>query len=192
MVWAPDYLNFELTKKYMNIQHEEDDPFIESWITTVSRNVDDFCNRQFGQVDSLEERTYQPVWFADLCKTIIEIDDLEDVTGFELFDSDGNEITDYEFGPENAVKKGKVFTEVSVDTRYYSKMTANGLWGRSTVPSSVVTAGYIQAKRVGARRSSPLGVAGSPNTGSEIRLLAKLDPDFQIALKPFVRNWYLR
>jgi hypothetical protein len=66
-------------------------------------------------------------------------------------------------------------------------ITAN--WGWSTVPTEVKQACLIQASRIFARRNSPFGVAGSPELGSEVRLLAKLDPDVQLLLRRVTRMW---
>ena len=52
----------------------------------------------------------------------------------------------------------------------------------SPVPSSVKLATELQASRWAKRRDAPFGVAGSPELGSELRILAKLDPDVQILL----------
>lgn len=192
MVWAPDYVTAAQLKSYLKIQHDDDDLFLANWATAVARNVDDYCSRQFGQVGTAETRYYTPVWDRNECKTFIEIDDLQDVTGFKLFNPDGTEITDYTFYPRNALVKGMVYTEVAVETRYTKEMSALGLWGWTSVPASIPTSTYIQASRLDARRSSPFGIAGSPTDGSEIRLLAQLDPDFKTTLKPYVRKWYAR
>ncbi len=66
-------------------------------------------------------------------------------------------------------------------------VTAN--WGWTTVPAEVTQACLIQASRVFVRRDSPYGVTGSPDLGSETRLLAKLDPDVQMLLKRVTRMW---
>jgi hypothetical protein len=192
VAWAPDYVTAAQLKNYLNIQHDNDDLFLANWATAVARNVDDFCGRQFGQVDTVEARSYYPVWDSVECKSYIEMDDLQDITGFEIVDVDGTAFTDYEFEPLNALVKGKPYTRVVLDTYYIKKVTLTGKWGWTDVPASIPTATYIQASRLSARRNSPFGVAGSPTDGSEIRLLAQLDPDFKTTLKPFVRQWYMR
>jgi hypothetical protein len=45
----------------------------------------------------------------------------------------------------------------------------------------------LQASRFYARRDSPYGVAGSPDLGSEVRLLSKVDPDVAVSLADYVR-----
>lgn len=190
MGWAPDYVTAAQLKSYLNIQHDDDDLWLANWATAVSRNVDNFCNRQFGQT-ALENRSYTPHWDRNECLTYIEIDDLHDVTGFTLVDSDSTAITDYTLWPKNAIAKGKPYERISIDAGYTDDLVAHGKWGWTSVPTSIPTATYIQASRLNARRSSPFGVAGSPQQGSEIRLLAQLDVDFITTLKPLVRKWYV-
>jgi hypothetical protein len=57
------------------------------------------------------------------------------------------------------------------------------------VPSAVKQACLIQASRFFTRRYAPFGVAGSPESGSEMRLLAKVDPDVAVILGPYVTWW---
>jgi hypothetical protein len=44
----------------------------------------------------------------------------------------------------------------------------------------------MQASRLLSRRDAPFGIAGSPEMGSEMRLLAKLDPDVDLLVQPYV------
>jgi hypothetical protein len=50
------------------------------------------------------------------------------------------------------------------------------------VPASVKLAALLQATRLFKRKEAPFGVAGSLELGSELRLLAKLDPDVEMLL----------
>ena len=190
MGWAPDYVTGPQLKTYLNIQHEDDDLWLANWATAVSRNVDDFCGRQFGQVSVVEARTYEPKWDSNECKTYVEIDDLQTTAGLIVADSDGTVITDYTLRPRNAILKGKIYTQLVLPGRYIYDFSITGKWGWNSVPASIPTALYIKASRLNARRSSPFGIAGSPTDGSELRLLAQLDPDFKTTLTPFKREWY--
>jgi hypothetical protein len=48
-------------------------------------------------------------------------------------------------------------------------------------------AARIQAGRFSIRQESLYGVAGSPAAGSELRLLARVDPDVGVSLANYVR-----
>jgi hypothetical protein len=61
-------------------------------------------------------------------------------------------------------------------------------WGWTAVPAQVIAAAKLQSNRWNKRRNSPLGVAGSPEQGSEIRLLARLDPDVATVLAGLSRR----
>ena len=67
------------------------------------------------------------------------------------------------------------------------QITAN--WGWNIIPSAIVNANLIQASRFLKRRDSPFGIAGSPEMGNEMRLLAKLDPDVMLLLQDYRLDW---
>lgn len=198
MTWAPDYVDEELFKSYLKLGSNADDTFVATWITTVSRNVDDFCRRQFGQVEAAEDR-YFPVrldhadraWWA-------EIDDLYDGSGLTIADSYGTAITGgWELWPRNAAVKGRPYERVRLTTglswSYCGDLTFNSdKWGWASVPASVRTGLLLQGHRLAKRRDSPFGVAGSPQEQGQVLLLAQLDPDFRTSLAPFQRDWWAR
>lgn len=192
MTWAPDYVTLTELKDYLrnNALGEDvaDDAFLALWITTVSRNIDDFCGRQFGQVATLETREYRAAYDRHEGGYFAEIDDVQDVDDLTVIDENANTITDYTLLPLNASQKGKPYTRIRVPG--CGPFTIDALWGWTAVPSSVKTGLFLQGARLDNRRSSPFGIAGSPSEGSEMRLLAQLDPDFRTSLKPYVRDWW--
>jgi hypothetical protein len=62
-------------------------------------------------------------------------------------------------------------------------------WGWTAVPATIKKATLLQASRFYKRRDAPFGVAGSPDMGSEMRLLAKVDPDVEVMLGDYRRKW---
>jgi hypothetical protein len=194
--WAPDYTTAERLKNYLSIQNNADDVFIGLWITTVSRNVDDFCGRQFGQTAAAEDRFYTPVYDRDQRCWFANIDDVQDVTGLTVEDEDGNAVPahtttvdGYTLLPRNAAAKGRPYEQLKLDSAT-GEIVVNVKFGWTAQPSAVETGMFLQAARLNARRRSPFGVAGSPTEGSEVRLLAQLDPDFRTSLKPLQRRWW--
>jgi hypothetical protein len=196
MPWAPDYAEPPELKSYLRIDDTADDAFIALWITTVSGNVNDFTRRQFGQVDALEARTYTPVYDRHLCAHVLVVDDVQDVTGLTIVDEEGTAVTGHTYEPVNAVKKGRPYERLilgSAASSFTGDLTVSALWGwtaASVGPTVAKTGLFLQAARLAARRDSPFGIAGSPSEGSEIRLLAQLDPDFKTSLKPLRREWW--
>jgi hypothetical protein len=169
---------------------------------TASRSVDRICNRQFGQLDTPQARTYTAQWHRDLCRWVIDIDDLMTVTGLLVdVDSDGNGTYDqsittgYELTPINAAADGRPWTRIEVrpdsavkpnGRRHGVRVTAKFGW--MAVPQPVKQASLIQAARLFARRHAPFGVVGNPEV-SEMRLLEKLDVDLVTSVKPYIRVW---
>lgn len=190
----PDYATVDLVKDYIGIDDDADDAFIALWITTVSRNVDDHCGRQFGQVDGAEDRYYPTFYDRNELAWYAEIDDVQDADGL-TFASESGAVVDpagYKLLPRNAMAKGQPYTKARLTSWRGGELTGNGLWGWDAVPAGVTAGLLLQANRLNARRKSPFGISGSPSEQGELRLLAKLDPDFEVALKPYVRKWWAR
>lgn len=196
MAWAPDYVTTADLRAYATRSSVTvDDGDLALVATTASRSVDLACNRQFGLVDQPEARVYTPRWDRRRCRWLVEIDDLMTAVGLVVTLTAGT-LTGFTLEPRNAPAKGRPWTLLVVDqdstvtpagTEYEAGITAS--WGWTTVPDPVKQAVFMQGNRFFARRTSPFGVAGSPELGSELRLLARLDPDVAVIVGPFVRWW---
>ena len=120
------------------------------------------------------------------------IDDLSAAAGLTVT-SDGVAVTDYTLMPLNAEADGRPYTWIifggTVSTIEGAISLTSTAWGWSAVPASVVQATELQASRFFKRRDAPFGVAGSPDMGSELRLLARLDPDVDVLLTGYRRIW---
>lgn len=189
MTWAPDYATRETVKRYLDITENDADAFLDLWITTASRNIDSHTGRQFGQTAVLEERFFEPKWSPSAAAWFVDIDDVQNTTGMTIDDEDGTAVTDQVMLPRNAGAKGRPYEAMRLSART-GEIAVTALWGWTAVPAAVSTGLLLQAARLNARRDSPFGIAGSPGAGTEIRLLAQLDPDFRIALRPYVRKWW--
>ena len=186
MAWAPDYVPVDDLREFVEITDTAEDDQLAPAIAAASRAIDRHCRRQFGLVDAPEARRYTVRWRNGYL--VADVDDLMTVTGLLV---DGQAVADPEFLPLNAAVEGRPWTtlevaESAVDDR--GRVTVTARWGWATVPDAIVEACLLQASRVFARRGSPFGVAGSPDAGSEIRLLAKVDPDVAVALEPYRRK----
>lgn len=186
MAWAPNYCEDTDLADYARIPDTDDDVQLGLAISAASRAIDRHCRRQFGLVATPEARRYRVrsrcgYWVAT-------VDDLMTTTGLLV---DGQAVVDPELTPLNAAAEGRPWTalevdESAVDDRGRVSITAS--WGWTTVPTAVVEACLLQASRVFARRGAPFGIAGSPDSGSEMRLLAKVDPDVAVSLEPYRRK----
>lgn len=189
MTWKPDYLTLADGKAALRISDSVDDAILAVWITSVSRSIDDRCNRQFGQLAAPAARTYRkaPVWRRDLQLWVQEIDDVQDATGLLVggvaYASSGAVLL-----PDNAPTDGVPWTMLGWSTwPGCDPMVHTARWGWTAFPAGVTVAARLQLSRLEFRRDAPAGVAGSPDQGSEIRLLAKLDPDAVTALRGLSR-----
>ncbi len=196
MAWKPDYLTLADIKGYARIDDTVDDAELAIWITAASRAIDKKTNRQFGQLAAPAARTYRrtPVYDPTTGLWVLEIDDVQDVTGMLVngvaYASSGATLL-----PDNAPADGLPWERIGFTAwptpSYPGSPVTNVLmarWGWQAIPSQVVGAGKLQISRWTARRDSPYGISGSPDTGGEMRLLAKLDPDVATTLAGLSRR----
>lgn len=188
MAWAPDYITASDLKAYVRVSDTDDDAQLADVVAAASRAVDRHTGRQFGRVATEETRQYTAVWNRHRGVFVAQIDDLMDTTNLTVVDAGAQEVTDFELLPVNAATKGMPYTEITLPAAGVYHIDA--LWGWSSVPAAVKLATKLQGSRLHARRDSPFGVAGSPQVGSELRLLARVDPDVAVSLRPYVRDWW--
>lgn len=192
MAWAPDYATSAQLKKFVRINDSVDDVEVADSLTMASRAVDKATHRQFGQLDAAAEWTYTAQYNRTRGTWIVNIDDLATTTGLVVV-VDGQTVTDYTVGPRQAVSKGLVWTYLLLGPSVSCSGDEGGVeitasWGWPAVPTAVRGATLLQASRFLARRDSPYGVAGSPADGSELRLLATVDPDVRVSLGRYERR----
>lgn len=185
MAWQPQYTTVEELAAFLHILDDQDDTQLGLAITSASRAIDTHCHRQFGQVDLAEERFYPMGVNYERGVYVARIDDIEDITDL-VVELDGAVLTDYTLEPRNAPQTGQPYTRLVTSTRG-TELAVTGLWGWSEVPEAVTEACLLQASRVFARRTTPFGIAGSPELGSELRLLSRLDADVPVILSGLVR-----
>lgn len=196
MPWRPDYVSATEVAGYLRVDDAVDNAQFGIWATAASRAIDKRCNRQFGQLAAPAARTYRRAPFYDPSTGLwlLEIDDVQDLTGLLVngvaYASSGAILL-----PDNAPADGEPWQRIGMVT--WPIPPAPGLpianvitarWGWTAVPVQVPAAAYLQCARWNIRRDSPYGIAGSPDQGSEMRLLAKLDPDVATTLAGLSRR----
>jgi hypothetical protein len=176
-------------------------------LEAAARAIDRECGRRFGVMSTATARVYTaglytgPVgWPFYGRRYAVDVDDFSDPSPTVAFDSNGNgsytiATTAFRAMPANApAYDGRPYTALLFDLGVLPPFNANGIqvtakWGWIETPSAVVYANLLQASRFLKRRDSPYGVAGSPDMGNEIRLLAKLDPDVALSLRSYRAEW---
>lgn len=187
MTWAPNYVTALEVRNFVR-GGAADDTLFALYAAASSRAVDRCCGRQFGSV-AAEARTYPVRYSRQLGVWVCETDDFQSVSGLII----GSGVTSYTLTPRNALQRGLVYTgavfpdDPSASTGF---VTWTAAWGWTAVPDPVKTAALLQASRLSFRRESPAGVAGSPQQGSELRLLERVDPDVKVSLEFYIRKWW--
>lgn len=204
MSWAPPYLTLAEFKSYKRVESLDttDDAEFNIAIEAASRAIDLATNRQFGQVTAAEIREYEAIFDIKRRHWIIPVDDFMVETGLTInldLDDDlvfDDPIDDFKLFPFNAEQKNEPWEDIFVrdgssnfPTRVRNIVQVNAQWGWTSIPDTIKEATFIQADRFFTRRVAPFGVAGSPEIGSEVRLLSRIDPDVKVAVSPYKR-WY--
>lgn len=195
MVWQPDYATLAELKSFMRISDTVDDAELAFAISAASRSIDAHTDRQFGQLASPILWSY--LAWPDLHRNrwVVEIDDLMTAVGLIVEVPTVGTTTEFTKEPLNGAGKARPWTRIvfnrlasvhPVCTDNYA-VNVTGQFGWTVVPVAVKEACLLQASRFAKRRDAPFGVAGSPDLGSEIRLLAKVDPDVAVILTPYRR-----
>lgn len=194
MTWAPDYITTAELKAFLRISDTDDDTQLAIAISAASRAIDKYAGRQFGQMAAVEDREYETQWDRHQSVYTAVIDDLQDITGLVVVAGSTTltaatpTASGYKLYPVNALKRGRPYERITVPSS--GTLTLTGKWGWTATPVPVKQSTLLQASRFMARRDSPYGVAGSPSEGSEMRLLARVDPDVAVSLDPYRRNWW--
>lgn len=196
MPWAPDYITVADATAYLRVGDAVDNTELGLWCTAASRAIDKLTNRQFGQIAAPAARVYNrtPAYDPTTGLWLLEIDDVQDVTG-ALVNGTAYASSGAVLLPYNAPADGRPWTRLGFNYQPWAPTpgmpivnTLTMRWGWTAIPSQVLVASRLQVSRWNARRDSPYGIAGSPDQGSEMRLLARLDPDVQTSLAGLSRR----
>lgn len=201
MAWAPAYATADELAAHLRIEDEIPTLELELDIEAASRSADRATGRQFGLVDAAEERTYVARWNGTDGLWEAEIDDLMTTTDLVVtVDGSAVSASNYEKWPLNAAQKSRPWEIIRLEDAtqaalgsgpYTIKVTA--WWGwcdpdnsdAAAVPDTVKKGVLLQAARLNQRKQAPFGIAGSPELGSELRLLDKIDADMQVILRDY-------
>lgn len=203
MAWAPDYCTVTELKAHLRITDTDDDTALGFCITSASRAIDKACNRQFGSAS--QTRVYTWEWEYIKGRPAVPIDDVMTTSGLVVKLDQGQDgtyettltyQTDFDLYPLNAAADGVPWTHVvfrhdaqAFPASFADELQVAATFGWTAVPTIVKQACLMQAALFFVRRDSPYGVTGSPEVGSELRLLERLDPTTAMALA-VVRRWW--
>lgn len=199
------YASLADLKLVTRIDDTDDDTLLQIALDAATDAIDDHCNRTFQVVVDVSTRSFEPD-----SKGRVDIDDIYSTDGL-IISVRGTVVpaavpytsAGYVLYPRNAPALDEPYTEIRYDGGSWagsSILPWPALWARSTVDISTSKWGFaasvpvivrqaclLQASRWFSRRNSPYGIAGSPELGNELRLLAKLDADVAVMLSGKVR-----
>lgn len=178
MALGDPYVTLAELKKYVGIPVNElgKDEVLQFALDSATREIEDYCERQFNKESSATARVYEP---DDRCQ--IEVDDFYDITGFVLeTDPNGNgnfsqawTSADYELSPLNGVISGvtgypywviDAVGGLSFPVPYHGRRKATvrvtAKWGWSAIPKTIRQCCFQMASKNYSMQGAPLGVAG--------------------------------
>lgn len=179
-----------------------DDATLQMALDAATGQVDNYCGRSFAIAATT--RYYYPENGG-----YVVVDPIANSTGLTVTVDQNNDGvyeqtwtvgTDYRLDPVNAVAEGDPWTRLTavgskrfpvIASRPSVAVAGNFGWPGGAAPAGVKHATLLQASRLWKRKDAPFGVAGSVEFGSEVRLLAKLDPDVESLLRPYRRSWWV-
>jgi hypothetical protein len=200
--WAPDYLEPADLKSYVTIPADDtlDDAQIAWAITSASRAIDKATRRQFGKVSTTEARYYTPEWDKASGRYVLRVDDIHTASGLLVaIDTDEDQTWSTSWTgavykwPLNAAAEGRPFERLGLPASAACPLVEGSVrvtaaYGWAAVPATIEQATALQAARYLKRRDAVFGIAGSPELGSEVRLLDKLDPDVALMVRSYRRS----
>jgi len=188
------YASTAQIKAALRIADSVDDSLISMAGSAASDLIDGYCGRSFGTVTTTRS-------FAPLENLLVQVDDLASIPTLVESSSNANNVfdltwtagTDYQAEPLNGLADGLAwpYTRLrAIKSAWWpaalgeATVRITATFGWPAVPVSVTQAAVIQACRIFARTSSPLGVAGASDIGV-FRVTRAVDPDVGVLLDPF-------
>lgn len=188
------YASLNQLKSALRLTDSIDDSNLTLALNAAEEAINAYCGRTFGTaVVTPTARTY-----AAGKPDEVELDDLTSITTVE-WSKDGSTwtaTTDYQAEPLNRYTDGLSWpiTRIRATSNFafpvmngIQTVRVTGIYQFGAIPSSVVQAEILQASRVFARLSSPLGVAGFAEGIGAMRVSRAVDPDVEVLLQPYRR-----
>jgi hypothetical protein len=196
-----NYATLAQVKSALRITDQIDDSLLSTAISSASRWVDGWCDRDFTPAGTaVTSRDYTPnVTFG-----VIQIDDCVEVTEVRVDDdldrtfSKTLQTVDWLPEPVNAKTYGLVLPFTRLRTyedgywpvfRGQPTVRVFARYGWPEIPSAVREATILQSSRLFTRLDAPLGIAGFGDLGG-MRVSRFVDPDVEQLRAPYRRIRY--
>lgn len=196
MAIGDDYLTRVELKSYMGLETSGKDAEVDAAISSASREIERHARRQFNDAGTASVRRYRSI-----NRYSIAVDDFWTAAGFKLeidVNSDGTWVevasTEYELTPYDRLRDGLPWvywriemvgsTKLPITRRAGVRVTAR--WGWEGVPADVKQAVKMLASDTFQIKDSRMGVAGSDQFGTIVRV--QQNSLVAAKLKNFVRG----
>lgn len=186
------YVTLPTLRATVGIPTGDRDGPLQIALDAAARAVDSFTGRRAGGFylsPTATARTYNACGaLASGNRFQLLTDEIGDATGLIVETGNGTTwttVTDVRVAPANAIADGQPITSITAPAWLGVELVrVTARWGWPLVPPQVASATLIQATRLYKRKDSPDGVAGDGSIG--VVRLARVDPDVQALLSPFV------
>lgn len=182
MAIGDDYLSVSQLKTYMSFTDSTKDELVGDAISSASREIERHCNRQFNSSAAATTRRYHAgneravtvddFWTED--DFVLEINPSGDGSTWETVDA-----SEYELSPLDGMSDGVPWvyyriTLVGDSVRFpcarRATVRVTAKWGWENVPADVLQAVRILAADTYQLKDSRMGVAGSDQFGTIVRV----------------------
>ena len=196
----PVYVTLNELKAFVGVPIVDtaDDATLTRALSAAEAQIDTYTGRKFTTDVNPVARYYT----AQDHSTVL-IDDVQtttglvvktDETGDGVFETTWTIDTDFRLGPYNAAADSGPWNYLAaVGSKRWPTATraveVTARYGFAAVPAPIQQAALIQATFLWKRKDAPFGIAGSPEFGSEMRILASLDPTARSLLLPYRIPW---
>jgi hypothetical protein len=194
------YATLTQLKSYLKITDADDDAELNDALESASREIEDYCHRQFNDAGAASARVYHPD-----SDCLVVVDDFHTTTGLIVKTDEGDDgtyettwtSTDYQAQPLNGVVNGVPgwpYWEIgSVTTQVFPvwrrpSVQVTARWGWTAVPNPVHQACLIIAAETFKLKDAPFGVAGFGEFGA---VRVRDNPMAERKLKRYERDGWL-
>lgn len=188
MAIGDDYLTIDDVKRWNNYQGTDKDDIFAYVVTSVSRDIEDYCHRQFNDSGDVSARVYEPL---DHFTCIVD-DFWTDEGLIVQTDNDGDGVfettwdrSSFDLLPLNGVRNGRPgwpywkirarrFSNANMQRFHRWPDLANvqvtARWGWQTPPDNVLQAARMLCADTFSMKDNRLGIAGSDQFGTVVRV----------------------
>lgn len=175
------YITAAELKSYLQIQDDiaAFDERLADAVASASREVEQFCGRQFNKADTATPRSYE----IDR-RTKVYVDDFWTDAGLVVEEGDGRtwqpiDSDAYTLAPHDGIVDGlpwpyyrlEFYSPLTPSSRYSTRrLRVTAQWGWPAVPATIRQAVFQVAAQTYRLADAPLGVTGSTQYGGVVRL----------------------